>query len=41
MIKKEHQVSNGLVELMNGSGLVTKKIKWSDIGDLKKYQKIQ
>ena len=35
MIKKEHQVSNGLVELMKGSGLHTKKIKWNDIGDLK------
>ena len=38
MIKKEHQVSNGLVELMKGSGLHTKKIKWNDIGDLKKYK---
>ena len=41
MIKKEHQVSNGLDELMKSSGLMTKKIKWNDIGDLKKYQKIQ
>ena len=41
MIKKEHQVSNGLVELMKGSGLHTKKIKWNDIGDLKKYKEIQ
>ena len=41
MIKKERQVSNGLVELMKGSGLYTKKIKWNDIGDLKKYQEIQ
>ena len=41
MIKKERQVSNGLVELMKGSGLYTKKIKWNDIGDLKKYKEIQ
>ena len=41
MIKKERQVSNGLVELMKGSGLYTKKIKWNDIGDLKKYIEIQ
>ena len=41
MIKKEHQVSNGLVELMKNSGLHTKKIKWNDIGDLKKYKETQ
>ena len=41
IVKKEHQVSNGLVKLMNGSGLYTKKIKWNDIGDLKKYREIQ
>ena len=41
MIKKEHQVSNGLVELMKNSGLHTKKIKWDDIGDLKKYKETQ
>ena len=41
MIKKERQVSNGLVELMKGSGLHAKKIKWNDIGDLKKYKDTQ
>ena len=39
-IKNEHQISNGIISLFQKSTLTAVDIKWEDIGDLKKYQKI-
>jgi len=41
LVKHEHQISDGLNELMKNSELFTKLIKWFDIGDIQKYHKIQ
>ena len=41
LVKKEHQVSNGLTRLMNQNKLFTKKIRWKDMGTLEQYQELQ
>ena len=41
LIKKEHQVSNGLIRLMSKKNLYVKKIKWQDMGTLKQFQQLQ
>ncbi len=41
LIKKEHQVSNGLNRLIEKKSLYVKKIKWQDMGTLKQFQELQ
>lgn len=40
-IKGEHQISNGLKGLVDGSGLFAVEVNWTDVGELEKYQSIQ
>ena len=37
IIAGEHQISNGLNGLINGSGLLTVEVNWIDLGDAEKY----
>jgi len=41
LIKKEHQISNGLNQLINKKELFVKKIKWQDMGTLKQFKELQ
>lgn len=37
IIAGEHQISNGLTGLINGSGLLAVEVNWIDLGDSQKY----
>ena len=37
IVKGEHQISNGLLGLMEGSGLFGVEMNWTDLGDIEKY----
>ena len=37
VIAGEHQISNGLNGLIDGSGLLAVEVNWIDLGDAEKY----